>query len=51
LLKLLGFTASAGFVAKLFARAAKRATAQTPAVAPIALRAEPRAVARRSDTV
>jgi hypothetical protein len=51
LLKLIGFTASAGFIARLFTRAAKRGTAQTPVAEPIALRAEPRAVARRSDTV
>ena len=51
LLKLLGFTAAAGFAARCFTRTAKRAAAQAPASAPIALRTEPRAIARRADTV
>jgi hypothetical protein len=51
LLKLLGFTAGAGFAARLFNRAAKRAAAKARASAPIVLRTEPRAIARRGDTV
>ena len=51
LLKLLGFTAGAGFAARFFTRAAKRAAAKAPASAPITLRTEPRAIARRADTV
>jgi hypothetical protein len=51
LMKLLGFTAGAGLAARFFTRAAKQVTAQAPAPAPIALRTEPRAVARRADTV
>ena len=51
LLKLLGFTAAAGFAARFFTRTAKRAAAKAPASAPVALRTEPRAIARRTDTV
>ncbi|HXA81167.1 MAG TPA: hypothetical protein VNV14_07840 [Opitutaceae bacterium] len=51
LLKLLGLTAGAAFAARFFNRAAKRAAANAPASAPIALRTEPRAIARRADTV
>ena len=51
LLKLLGFTAAAGFAARFATRAAKRAGAKAPASAPVALRTEPRAIARRADTV
>jgi hypothetical protein len=52
LLKLLGFTAAAGFAARFFTRAAKRDAAPAPAAsAPIALRTETRAIARRADTV
>jgi hypothetical protein len=51
LLRLLGFTAGAGFAARFFSRVAKRAAAQAPVSAPIVLRTEPRAIARRTDTV
>ncbi|HEV8074116.1 MAG TPA: hypothetical protein VGP21_08275 [Opitutaceae bacterium] len=51
LLKLLGFTAAAGFAARFLTRGAKRAAAKAPASAPVALRTEPRAIARRADTV
>lgn len=51
LLKMLGFTAGAGFAARFFSRAVKRAAAKAPASAPIVLRTEPRAIARRADTV
>jgi hypothetical protein len=51
LLRLLGLTAGAGFAARFFTRAAKRAAAPAPASAPIALRTEPRAIARRADSV
>jgi hypothetical protein len=51
LLKLLGFTAGAGFAARFFSRAVKRAATKPLASAPIALRTEPRAIARRADTV
>jgi hypothetical protein len=51
LLKLLGFTAAAGFAARFLTRSAKRVAAKAPASAPIALRTEPRAIARRADSV
>jgi hypothetical protein len=50
LLKLLGFAAGAGFAARFFARAIRRAPAAPPP-APVTLRSETRAIARRAGTV
>ncbi|MGA3007564.1 MAG: hypothetical protein ABSE59_06700 [Opitutaceae bacterium] len=51
LLKLLGLAAGAGWAGRFLTRSAKQAVIKASPSAPVALRAEPRAIARRSDSV